>query len=223
MDAIEFLEEDHQLLRGLMARLMDAPEDDPRGRHGIADRLERELLLHSRLEEEVFYPALRQAWGGRDNALVSEALEEHRLIKESALADLQQADPASPSFTGRAKALCELVEHHLHEEEATLFPLARERMGTVDLANLGLDLSERRQAIQSEGLAPAEEPAGLFERAQEVLRQVGEHPARTVGWGVEEAVRVSAVMAGEIMAGARRGWQRARQDSPALRRDRGNH
>ena len=122
MDALELLGEDHRHLRELLRQMSTTPAQDVQAREGLVARLEHDLAVHARMEEEVFYPALVADGSQEHKMLQAEALEEHRLIERQALPDLAGTPAAAPEFEGRAKALKELVEHHIGEEERDLFP-----------------------------------------------------------------------------------------------------
>jgi hemerythrin-like domain-containing protein len=103
------------------------------------------LETHTTLEEEIFYPAFRDASPAKDDqTMYYEALEEHNAAK-LVLADLERADPATPSFGGKAKVLKELVLHHAKEEERDMFPAARKHLSKKELVDLGSRMAVRRR------------------------------------------------------------------------------
>ena len=227
MDALELLGEDHRHLRELLRQMSTTPAEDIRAREGLVARLEHDLAVHARMEEEVFYPALVADGSQEHKMLQAEALEEHRLIERQALPDLAGTPAAAPEFEGRAKALKELVEHHIGEEERDLFPLARSLMDTAGLNALGNEMARRRGQWIAQGGVGARngrmpiDVAGWFsDRAQAMEEQTwraamefAQDPARGVGRGVERAVGMSARLAGEVFGGIRRGLSQAKKET----------
>ncbi|MET0227023.1 MAG: hemerythrin domain-containing protein, partial [Dokdonella sp.] len=97
------------------------------------------------IEEEIFYPAFKEAAKiADDRTMYFEALEEHRAAGDLVLPDLLATDPAADNFSGRAKVLKELVEHHADEEEKEMFPRARKLLSKSELAELGSRMEARK-------------------------------------------------------------------------------
>lgn len=84
-----------------------------------------EITLHTKLEEEILYPAFRKAGGKEQDIMYHEAKEEHRTVDSLVLPDLKQTEPSSTEFSGRVKVVKELLEHHIEEEESEMFPQAK--------------------------------------------------------------------------------------------------
>jgi hemerythrin superfamily protein len=107
-----------------------------------------DLAVHTTLEEELFYPAIRSVL--RDEQLVDEAEVEHASAK-TLIADLQQMTPEDRAYAATFKVLGEYVKHHIGEEESEIFPqLTRAKLDWDDLQQ---QMAARRQALQQE-LAP---------------------------------------------------------------------
>jgi hypothetical protein len=130
MKATEVLRQQHVELRALFKTLASGGDDAMPTR----DRLAALLRLHTRLEETLFYPAVREQ-ERRAGELITEAYEEHDLA-DIALVRLLAADPRSEQGQARARVLQKVVEQHLHEEEHDLFKRA-ERIGDQRLKELG--------------------------------------------------------------------------------------
>lgn len=79
-----------------------------------------------------------------------EALEEHRAAEDLVLPDLLQTDPSSEQFSGRAKVLKELIEHHVKEEEQDMFKQARSLLDKATLQELGEQMAQRKQEVIKE-------------------------------------------------------------------------
>lgn len=145
-DAISLLKKDHQKVLGLLKRLESRPDED------LLDEIEMELKIHTQIEEEIFYPAFRDAVEGNDTQekLYYEALEEHHVV-DLVLPEIKWTSEGSEEFEAKAKVLKDLVQHHAEEEETSMFPKARKVMGAAELRNLGVRLKERKQELMSGG------------------------------------------------------------------------
>src|SRR5690554_1479355 len=146
-DAIALLEEDHSKVRDLLAKLTSTTDRAGKTRQDLLEQIAMELKVHTALEEEIFYPAFREANGKEHLKLYHEALEEHRAVEEMIIPDLQKTDPQSVQFSGRAKVLKELVEHHVEEEEEMMFKMARESLSKDALQELGDKMATRKKAL----------------------------------------------------------------------------
>lgn len=148
MNAIELLKQDHETVRKLLDQLTGTTERAVKTRQELLQKIEQELAIHTQLEEQIFYPAYKEA-GGKDAAIMdAEAREEHRAVEALVLPDLLRTDPGSIPFTGRAKVLKELLEHHIEEEEGELFPEARELLGDKRLEELGLEMESMKKGLK---------------------------------------------------------------------------
>ncbi|MDF2490763.1 MAG: hemerythrin [Pseudomonas sp.] len=137
MNAIELLEADHERVKGILTQLSDSTERGVKKRTELLAKLEMELTLHTKLEEEILYPAFKEAGGKEQAIMYHEAKEEHRAVDSLVLPDLKNTDPGSLEFTGRVKVVKELLEHHIEEEEEEMFKQARELMKKDELEALG--------------------------------------------------------------------------------------
>lgn len=149
-NAIDLLTEDHDKVRDLLSELGETSDRSKKTRSQLLEKIREELEVHTRIEEELFYPAYREAGGGDHDEQVAEAREEHRAVTKLVLPDLEKTDPTSPEFAGRAKVLRDLVEHHAEEEEEEMFPAARETLSEQQLDDLGQQLEQRRRALSKQ-------------------------------------------------------------------------
>jgi hemerythrin superfamily protein len=120
--------------------------EDPNERRDLLDRIAEALKAHSELEEQVFYPAIRESGAKHAEELVLQALEEHHVV-DLVLAEAPEIDPEAENFEAKMAVLRELVEHHVHEEEHELFKLVS-KLGTDEVEELGRRLEE--QTVQVE-------------------------------------------------------------------------
>ena len=148
MNAIQLLKQDHKTVRELLAELESTTKRASKRRAELVAKLAQEIDVHTRIEEEIFYPAFKEAGDKSDDAkLYFEAKEEHRAAGEMVLPDLLKTAPDSEEFGGRAKVLKEMIEHHAREEEREMFPRARELFTAAELRDLGERMQERKEAL----------------------------------------------------------------------------
>lgn len=149
MNAIELLTQDHKTIKALLGELEATTARGVKKRTELLDRIDAELKVHTSIEEEIFYPAFKKAGDGKDdNETYFEAMEEHRAAGELVLPDLLKTEPASEQFSGRAKVLKELVEHHADEEEKEMFKRARQLFDKAELDRLGKQMAQRKNELK---------------------------------------------------------------------------
>jgi len=148
MDAITLLKADHVEIRDLLGQLEASTTRAVKKRRQLVAEIAAKLKAHTTIEEEIFYPAFKSARErSDDDKMYFEALEEHRAAGDLVLPDLLKTDPGSEKFSGRAKVLKELVEHHADEEEKEMFPRARTLLSKDERADLGERLEARRDQL----------------------------------------------------------------------------
>jgi hemerythrin-like domain-containing protein len=151
MNAIQLLKEDHKKVRGLLAELESTTPRGIKKRSQLLQTIAKELRVHTKIEEEIFYPAFKAAGEkSDDDKMYFEALEEHRTAGELVLPDLENTEPGSDRFSGRAKVLKELIEHHADEEEKEMFPRARKLLSAAELNALGEQMAARKRELMAE-------------------------------------------------------------------------
>lgn len=145
-DAIELLEVEHRAATALFDDYRELAGREPAGGklRALAETICMALTIHMRLEEEIFYPAVREAV--RDDDLLDDAEVEHARAKEL-IGQILTMQPGDELYDAKLTVLGEYIAHHVEEERAVLFPKAR-RSG-VDLALLGERLRTRRQELQA--------------------------------------------------------------------------
>lgn len=137
MNALDLLRRDHRYVQALLKKIGKADAENEQ--RELCRQVLDELRTHTEIEEQVFYPYLREATARED--LFQEASIEHDTAKQL-MAQLPQEQPGTPRFKAMVKVLAEYVEHHVQEEEKEIFPQV-EKTG-VDLQALGLALQECR-------------------------------------------------------------------------------
>jgi hemerythrin-like domain-containing protein len=148
-NAITMLKSDHATLKRLLRELNATTERAVKERQRLVNEIEREVKIHSQIEEEVFYPAfLTKAENTEAEDLFYEAAEEHHVV-DMVLPALKAANPKSHEYSAKAKVLKELIEHHIKEEENEMFTKARQLFTDVQLRQLGDAMKVRRDAAQA--------------------------------------------------------------------------
>jgi hemerythrin-like domain-containing protein len=116
-------------------------------KQGIAEEVFTELEVHTTLEEELFYPAMKRNTDQDGKDLVAEAIEAHYVVT-MLMEELQGLDPKDGRYDAKFKVLMEYVEHHIEEEEGEMFPEAEEALGER-LEHLGTQMQERKQQLMA--------------------------------------------------------------------------
>jgi len=152
MNAIRLLMQDHKKVRQLLSELEGTTTRNARDRQRLVQEISNEVNVHAQIEEEIFYPAFKEAAKKtEDTDMFYEAAEEHHVV-EMVLPELESADPSSDEFTAKAKVLKELIEHHADEEEKEMFKRAKTIMDEDELEELGTRLEERKMELMGEEL-----------------------------------------------------------------------
>lgn len=144
-NAIELLKHDHREVES-MFKQFDA-EDASRSKAEMAQHICLSLIVHSEIEEELFYPAAKRALEDEGRDLIAEAKVEHMSLKRL-IDDISGSSPGDELFEARMTVLKEYVKHHVHEEEHELMPQVKR--ADIDLEALGSRLQERKQALIEE-------------------------------------------------------------------------
>jgi hemerythrin superfamily protein len=143
-DAISLLRADHQLVEELFVQYEKSRSTAKK--RAIIKEICAELTIHARIEEEIFYPQVKEAL--KDHDLVPEAIVEHTTLKDL-IAQLQEDDIESDveMFDAKVKVLCEYVQHHVKEEQNEMFPKVRD--SKLDLKELAVQLQERKEELHA--------------------------------------------------------------------------
>lgn len=147
-DACAFLDQQHNQVDELFSRFEDS--DAGEGGRRIFEQIRDELRVHAQIEEELFYPPLKNAKAKETGEEIAEAVEEHYQIK-LILNDIDTTRPRGDVFKGKMKCLKEDVQHHVKEERDTVFPDARKYLGEERLEELGEQLRARTEQLKKSG------------------------------------------------------------------------
>jgi hemerythrin-like domain-containing protein len=150
-DAISLLVKDHETVRGLLSKLENAAGSRREKAQELVDKIDQELKIHTQIEEEIFYPAFRDAVRSKgDKKLYFEAKEEHHVVKLVMPEVTDNDNESNEEFAAKAKVLKELVEHHADEEEKEMFPRAKKAFDKDELRELGERLLARKTELMGQ-------------------------------------------------------------------------
>jgi iron-sulfur cluster repair protein YtfE (RIC family) len=159
-DAIDLLMDDHKRVQRIFDDFDGVDREDPEAVQELVETACMELQIHSILEEEIFYPAVRAQVEEDDqdtHDLLNRAEVEHETV-DDLIAKLQELEPDDAMYAAYFKVLSEYVKHHVKEEEKELFPEAKRL--DLDLQQLGEDMRTRREELFAEMEAEDSEEGG---------------------------------------------------------------
>ena len=159
-DATQILTADHKKVSKIFAEFEKLKDDDSERKQELVKMACDELTVHAQVEEEIFYPALHEAFKEKDQDLVDEAEVEHASIKQL-IETLKSSDPDDRLYDANFTVLAEYVKHHVKEEQDEIFPKAR-KATELDLKQMGDEILARKAQLMEEyGIEPQESaPAG---------------------------------------------------------------
>lgn len=163
-DALVLLDADHKLVKKMFIEYAGLVEDDgpAAARRQLALKICRDITVHAQLEEEIFYPAVREALG--DDGLIDHAEEEHAQAKEK-ISQIQGMSAGGKRMDDAVKELAKMIDEHVLEEREKLFLQAQ--YADLDLRGMVPELVERKEALQSQGAKMKEPPKKATAKKQE--------------------------------------------------------
>ena len=147
MDAISLLKRDHDKVKSIMKELEPTTERAEKTRTELFATLKTELTVHEIIEEEIFYPTLKQH--PRAKEIVLEGYEEHNVV-DTLMGELETLSVEDETWGPKAKVMSENIEHHIEEEEGEMFQKARQVFERDELEELGKAMEERKTQAMSE-------------------------------------------------------------------------
>jgi hemerythrin-like domain-containing protein len=152
MNAITMLTEDHRNVKRLLDELEDTTERGVKTRKELFGRIKEMLTVHETIEEEIFYPALRDHPRTKEIAL--EGYEEHDVV-DTIMGELATLPPDDETWGPKATVMIENLRHHIEEEEGEMFDGARRVFDDDELRELGERMAALRKTVQQEAAATA--------------------------------------------------------------------
>jgi len=158
MDAIAMLKADHRKVEGLFEKY-EATKSGAK-KQSLADQICLELTVHTKIEEDVFYPACK---GEIEDGLWHEAYVEHDGAKVM-IAEIEAGKPGDEFYDAKVKVLSEMIKHHVKEEEKRAEGMfAQARDAGLDTETLGAQMAEEKKTLiakyKTEGLAKPATPS----------------------------------------------------------------
>lgn len=139
-EATALLKADHKAVDALFEQYESARSATKK--KAIVAQICTELTVHAQIEEEIFYPQVKEAL--KDKELIPEATVEHATLKEL-IAQLEMAEPDDEMYDAKVKVLSEYVKHHVKEEQNEMFPKAK--ASKLDMQALGEQLQQRKDEL----------------------------------------------------------------------------
>src|SRR5918995_7309084 len=153
MDALALLKADHDKVKKMLAEGESTTERGEKTRTELFATLKGEMIVHERIEEEIFYPELKAHPKAKD--IVLEGYEEHHVVDEI-MGELEALDVTDETWGAKFKVMKENIEHHIEEEEGEMFKQARSVFDRQELEDLGGRMEAlKERASQEIGLATA--------------------------------------------------------------------
>lgn len=145
-DAVSLLSSDHaevkQMFESFRQLVDEGASDEQRGE--LAAQICSALTVHAEIEEDIFYPAMRE---NIDDELVLDQAEVEHAAAKDLIEQIESMDPGDALYDAKVLVLGEYIDHHVQEEENEIFPQA-EKSG-LDLDELGAELAERKHELMS--------------------------------------------------------------------------
>jgi hypothetical protein len=147
MDALSLLKADHEKMRDLLNELESTTERGVKTRTELFATIKGELLVHEAIEEEIFYPELRDHPRAKD--VVLEGFQEHHVV-DLLMGELEGLPVDDETWGAKAVVMKENVEHHMEEEEGEMFQKARQVFDRDELRDLGERMAARKESAKRE-------------------------------------------------------------------------
>ncbi|MEP6943236.1 MAG: hemerythrin domain-containing protein [Betaproteobacteria bacterium] len=142
-DAIALLTQDHKNVKKMFDEYEGLGDKAVASKKKLANTICDELIVHTKIEEEIFYPAVRAAID--DDDLMDEADVEHAGAKDL-IAQIQSMEPGDSHYDAKVKVLGEEIDHHVKEEQEEMFPEVRK--AKLDLKALGAQMAARKEELK---------------------------------------------------------------------------
>ena len=144
MNALTLLKDDHDDVKKLLEKADDTTERAIKTRAALLHEIGVKLTAHEKIEEEIFYPALKEHPKAKD--IVLEGYQEHHVV-DLLMAELKSLDEDDETWGAKFAVMKENIEHHIEEEEGEMFTKARAAFSSEELAELGEQMEAMRADI----------------------------------------------------------------------------
>lgn len=143
-DAITMLKDDHRKVEKAFKKYEKMSDGDYEKKKELADHICDELTVHMKLEEEIFYPAVKEGIKSAED-IVNEGVVEHSGAKVL-ISEIQGMKGNEELFDSKVKVLAEQIEHHVKEEEGEMFPKVQN--SKLDTVELGKEMAHHKKSLQ---------------------------------------------------------------------------
>lgn len=150
MDAISLLKDDHKTMKKIMGDIDSTGDRAVKTREELLAKMKQELTIHERIEEEIFYPALREHKKAKD--IVLEGYEEHHAV-DVLMDELESVPFDDETWSAKFSVIKENIEHHIEEEEGEMFKKARQVFDEQELVGLGERMQQLKNDIKPQSSA----------------------------------------------------------------------
>ena len=144
MDAMSLLKEDHRKVKKMLAELESTTERGVKTREELFTKVKQELVVHEAIEEEIFYPALKEH--PKTKEITLEAYEEHHVVN-TVMAEIEGVAYDDEKWGAKFKVMKENLEHHIEEEEGEMFKQAKQVFDEDELARLGESMMALKEEL----------------------------------------------------------------------------
>ncbi|HEV2951130.1 MAG TPA: hemerythrin domain-containing protein, partial [Actinomycetota bacterium] len=141
---ITLLEEDHRKMKKILSELESTTERGVKTREELFGKVKEELTVHETIEEEIFYPALKDH--PKTKEITLEAYEEHHVV-DMVMAEIEGVLYDDEAWGAKFKVMKENIEHHIEEEENEMFKQARQAFSQEELETLGEQMAARKEQL----------------------------------------------------------------------------
>ncbi|HWL65553.1 MAG TPA: hemerythrin domain-containing protein [Actinomycetota bacterium] len=145
-NAIELLETDHKKVKKLLEQGDDTTENAVKTRTELLGKIKTEMEIHEAIEEEIFYPALKEHPKAKE--IVLEGYEEHHVV-DKILGELGDTSVEDERWGAKFSVMKENIEHHIEEEEGDMFKRARDIFSKEELETLGERMEARKKELEA--------------------------------------------------------------------------
>jgi hypothetical protein len=150
MDAMSLLKEDHLKVKKMLAELESTTERGVKTREELFTKVKQELVVHEAIEEEIFYPALKEHPKTKEIAL--EGYEEHHVV-DTVMAEIEGVAYDDEKWGAKFTVMKENLEHHIEEEEGEMFKQAKQVFDQDELTQLGDSMKARKEDLMRQHAA----------------------------------------------------------------------
>jgi hypothetical protein len=144
MNALTLLEDDHQDIKQLLNKADDTTERAIKTRAALLHEIGVKLTAHEKIEEDIFYPALKEHPKAKD--IVLEGYQEHHVV-DLIMSELKDLDENDETWGAKFAVMKENIEHHIKEEEGEMFSKARDAFNAEELNDLGDQMEKMREEV----------------------------------------------------------------------------